>query len=222
MLRNGFVFFLLLVGTGSAWATLVTGHVTDAQTSAPISDAVVSYFNVFGPFGGTTTDDAGFYSVDIPQGTPFFYVNADGYVTYSDDIGVEATPLVVDVALTEAGTIKGIVRDAGTLQPLPGERIFLIHSDHLELSGDAATTDENGAYELDDRAPGAYGVCVKDPDDHYRDACYDTLLIGADGVAHYTEIHLAPGSVSQNIDRARRCRARSPIVISAPRSRAKR
>jgi hypothetical protein len=202
MLRNAVVFMLLLVSASSARATLVTGHVTDAQTLAPISGASVSYFNVFGPFGGTTTDNAGFYSLDIPQGTPFFYVSADGYVTYSDDIRVEVTPLTMNVALTEAGTIKGTVRDAGTLQPLPGERIFLIHSDQPELSSDAATTDETGAYELDGLAPGTYGVCVKDADDNYRDACYDTLVIGADGVAHYTEIDVAPGSVTQNIDLA--------------------
>ncbi len=200
MLRMTVAVSLFVLALSRACATMVSGHITDAQTSAPIAAADFSYFLVpFGPFGDTTADENGYYSLDVPQGSASLGFAAPGYVSVNDSRDIDATPLVIDVALYKVSSVSGTVRDAQSMQPVPGQSLILVRAADSSVYS-YATTDVDGTYTFEDVPPDSYGVCANDPTDDYRDMCYDNMLVGADGVLHFSTIDVTPGSSFQGID----------------------
>jgi hypothetical protein len=200
MLRIAVAIALIVLTVARASATVVSGRITDAQTSAPIAGANFSYFLVpFGPFGDTTTDDNGNYSLDVPQGAANLGFAAPGYVSVNDSREIDAAPLVIDVALYKVSSVSGTVRDAQSMQPVDGEELVLVRANDSSVYA-YASTDTDGTYLFEQIPPGSYGVCVMNPSDDYRDMCYDNVLVGADGVLHFSTIDVTPGSSFQGVD----------------------
>jgi hypothetical protein len=194
--------FLIIICTAAspAYATLVSGHVTDSATGLPISNAAVEYTeDFFAGSGSTFTDSDGYYEFDIPSGgAGDISASADGYLQQDQSFDVDNDPLTIDFALVVASSISGTITDSLTLQPIANANVSLLDTSNAVVN--TVQTDENGVYVLSDVQPGQYGVCVIDATDVYLDSCYANMTIGSDGVAHFTTLTVSAGSVFSGID----------------------
>jgi hypothetical protein len=159
----------------------VTGTITDANTSAPITTAVVSFnqsnggHNAFAGAGGTYTDSpqAGDYTVSI---------SAPGYATeYYSDTYLEASAAVVtitdggsyviDAALEPESTITGTITDPAST-PLSNYTVFLFSENEGWGVANSAITLADGSYSFAQLAPGNYKVVVQNSNDSLIDEWY--------------------------------------------------
>ena len=185
-----------------AQATPVSGHITDADTQAPIAGASFSGFILFNPNYSfiTTTDAQGFYQVDLPDGNTYdVEASADGYVTLFDSITPNGTPVVADFVLYAGASIQGTVRQAADNSALAGANVTLLNADTAAFLGQSET-DAAGNYAFGPLNPGNYAICVIDHDDLYLDTCYEQMTTGADGVPVFTAIALTAGQSATAID----------------------
>jgi hypothetical protein len=110
---------------------IITGHVTDAQSGAPLpgARAWTRHEPLSLAYGGPLADAQGVYRIVVPGGTtynvhahdiPALYPRA----AYSDNpvtVGVGQT-ITADIGLTRGGRITGVLSAADTGQPLAGAR----------------------------------------------------------------------------------------------------
>ncbi len=87
LIRPIHLFFLLLLLSASlssfSQTFTINGKVTDAKTGEPIPFATIS---IIGKFIGTTTDTAGFFSLQAPKKTDSLQVSSIGYITVKKSI----------------------------------------------------------------------------------------------------------------------------------------
>ncbi len=85
-IQKTFLLFLFLIGTTAIQAnpkSFVSGQVKNKQTKSPIEFCTVRVFNTSDSLiNGATTDEKGFFSIDLPQGT---YIIKTSYIGYQED-----------------------------------------------------------------------------------------------------------------------------------------
>ncbi|MCL4538853.1 MAG: carboxypeptidase regulatory-like domain-containing protein [Bacteroidetes bacterium] len=152
--------------TGPATGT-ITGAVTDATTSNPISSATV----IVGSLTATTTSQ-GTYSIShVPAGTDTVAVSANGYLSASKQIQVSSgASETVNFSMEPAATtVSGTVTDATTKTP--------IGSVVITLGSQSTTTSTQGTYSFSNVAPGGYTVTAS----------------GANYISQSKQIQVSPG-----------------------------
>lgn len=139
----------------------VRGRVVDSQSGQPLGSAPVRFTSLddVPPQGrktySTTSEPDGRYDVDLPVGTYSACVSgqsvsggsAQGYVYSCRDVAVTtATTTSYDVPVDPAVSVRGVVRDGATGEPVAGVRVFLGRR-WPEVSP-VATTAADGSYVL--------------------------------------------------------------------------
>lgn len=154
--------------------SLVFGHLTDAESGAPIPQGAVRFLDSQGEFRGfaRVNWDGGYASEQgLPTGTyRVFFEDYDlGYVDeyYNDKPTLAAADTItltapgnrlgLDAALTRGGLISGRVTDAGTGNPVPFSIVVVYSATGAELG--RGYPDQDGEYTVTTGLPvGSYHV----------------------------------------------------------------
>lgn len=199
----GWILFLLVLAAEApaSRAAMLSGHVTDAVTAAPVSGASIYGSVLFQPnvSFSATTDADGYYAVDVVDAQYDMSVRADGYVQAFAGAAVSGGPIVVDFALSRPAAISGTVRDHVSGEGIANETVVLNPVDPGNPGG-AAQSAPDGSYVIDGVAPGQYSVCVLNAYDVYLDQCYDAMDVPASGIPAYTTVQLGGGEQRTGID----------------------
>lgn len=134
----------------------ISGTVTDAMTTFPISGAKVSIFQTTTLIATVTANGSGFYSVpNLAPGSYIISATATGYETDIKGaiVQVGATETVNFQLATTPGTISGTVTDLGTMSPIQGALIE-VYEGSLVIG--FADTDAMGNYTVPSLPPGSY------------------------------------------------------------------
>jgi hypothetical protein len=139
----------------------VSGRVIDIVTAQGVPGAMVTAFNNGGAqVGFTLADEEGNYRIDdLVAGSVALHASADGYDegTLSVLIDSGGTLQNKDIGVSpHRGGVEGIVLDAdNNLNPISGVRV---RAQIVGGSGRSATTDNQGAYQIDGLVDGDYTV----------------------------------------------------------------
>jgi 5-hydroxyisourate hydrolase-like protein (transthyretin family) len=194
----------------------ISGVVTDAATGYPIGGVRVMLFDSAGDQVYTNGDsdtgpDGSYDFTNLPAGAykvEFSSEGALGFQYYNDANTLGAATAVtlsagqavtnIDGALTQGGTLEGVVTDAVTGQGVGDASVSI-----LDARGDYLTfafTDPNGHYEVSGLAPGTYyvevfpsgqGVSSKDQPEFYG---------GTTGLAGSTPVTITAGATTAGIN----------------------
>lgn len=139
----------------------ITGNVSDANTLAPIENAIIQVFTLDGTLLGVTlTDMNGNYTISgLPGGTVVLVVRAQGYQSQMQNVSVTrgSTATVNFLLEDNPSSVSGIVTDIRTGEPISQVlvQIFPIGSNVPIRS---TLTDPNGFYILTGLPAGAYVI----------------------------------------------------------------
>lgn len=195
----------------------ISGTVTNAATSAPISGVQVQIIHPSGTvLANATTNGAGVYTCPIGLTTGSYYVRTTSSVGFLNQIynGIAcqgctpvlgtavpvttgATTTGINFALTAGGRISGTVTDAVTSAPIPGVSVQITNSGGVVVTG--IGTDGSGNYISRIGLPtGIYYVQTVFSD--YVDKVYnDTNCQGCD-VTRGTPISVTAGATTSAIN----------------------
>ena len=181
-------------------ATTLSGHVTDAATFEAIAGATVSGSKLFSNVSfQATTDSAGYYQVELIDGTYTVSAKADAYLQANDSANPNGSPLIVDFALKKPAAISGSVRELTSGNALAHAIVLLMPLDQGIVGAEAVSADD-GSYSISDLSPGHYRACVANPLDDYIDQCYDGQNLAPSGSIGYTPIALGSGQNLFGVD----------------------
>jgi protocatechuate 3,4-dioxygenase beta subunit len=150
----------------------ISGQVTDAISTLPVSGATVRVFANNTLIASATTNGAGNYTIDGLD--PTSYVVTASAATYQTGV----TGAIVQAAQTSTvnfalqstpGTISGTVTDAFTGLPVEG---VLIQVNNNGIPVYSTETDASGNYTIADVSPGSYVVLAEEE-------IYQTGIVGA-------------------------------------------
>jgi RHS repeat-associated protein len=149
----------------------ITGHVTNAKTKEPITDAEVAFYGETSefPLQYAYTDGTGKYELEglksgtyrvgfLPFGYEASYYNGRTSLATADGIKITAGSAAtgIDGALRPLASISGVVKDATTHAARVGIEAC-VSSENFSFSG-CAPTDSEGRYTVNGLAPGHYRV----------------------------------------------------------------
>ncbi|MWC31119.1 beta strand repeat-containing protein [Paenibacillus sp. MMS18-CY102] len=143
----------------------VTGTITNAQTLAPITGALVEVLDNRNSILATATTNAlGSYTIAslAPATNDRLRISADTFVTQVIGFAIQAGQTsVVNAALSPfAGTLAGTITDNVTGAGLAGASIRVFTSEGITLQ--TTMTDANGNYAISSLAPGSYSIVIAD------------------------------------------------------------
>ncbi len=188
----------------------ITGRVTD-EAGAPIANAKVRAIDPdTHARGGARTDEDGNYSISgLKTGSYLVNANAPGYLPqfYNGAADRDSATRVavtegsttsgIDFALSNGGSISGVVSDEETGEPLAG-RVVIAGSTETTVGfalHRRARTDEAGRYTITGLTSGSYIVGV--PGGHgYAGEFYDNVRSRAEATA----VEVTEGSATENIN----------------------
>ena len=135
---------------------LLRGHVVDASTSAPVSNASVAVFSRLPAYGSASTDSDGRFTVDaLADATYDLHVSSDSYVTSSQQIVVSGGAVAdVEVRLEQAPAVLIHLVDATTGGPVDGN---VAVTDATRKFNGQATKVDNGIFKVSLK-PGSYNA----------------------------------------------------------------
>ncbi|MCE4625726.1 MAG: carboxypeptidase regulatory-like domain-containing protein [Desulfurococcales archaeon] len=131
----------------------IAGVVTDLITGNPIAGALVT---VVEANKTVTTNESGFFQVEVPAGTYTLTVEASGYEPFETTVSVEENETVfLTIQLTPAGygTIEGYVFDAETMEPI--SNALVVVDEDMNYS---AVTGPDGFYMIENVPAGIHVV----------------------------------------------------------------
>ena len=174
----------------------LSGQVTDANTSVPITGADVS---INGPLNqAKKTDSFGNYAFpDLPDGTYDVTVSAAGYETAGERVVISQGDVVVDVELTPiqvTPTISGTVTDSVSGDPIAGAMVLAI--DTVTFSSVFDSTDANGNYAFFGLGDGFYQVLVTA--DTYLPGFDSVTVSGSPAILNF-KLMQAPATISGTV-----------------------
>ncbi|MCG7525481.1 MFS transporter [Streptomyces sp. OfavH-34-F] len=148
------VYDILLAGTSG-----LAGTVRDAESGAPVADAVVVVTDVRGDVLTTGKSGASgeFTFGELVPGAVTVAVNAAGFRPLALPVEVGGQGVTrVDAALRAGALVQGVVRAGARRHPLPDARVTLVDAAGNVVAH--ATTGEDGAYAFTDLDAGEYTV----------------------------------------------------------------
>lgn len=157
----------------------LSGRVTDVSTGAGLGGVQVTLYDAEGggSVASTTTGSDGtyaFYGLDadtydigfdassVGNYLPLYY-NGETSLSSGDQVAVAVgqTVIGVDAAMRAGGMLSGVVTDAGTHAPVVGATVTVYDSDGNSVG--SATTDDSGAYTVEQLPTGTYDVGFAGP-----------------------------------------------------------
>ena len=196
----------------------ISGTVTDADTGAPLSEALVQ---IFAPGGGVIvsvrTNSIGFYTSQVGLATGRYYVASlrpGGYegqvysniacapcdVTTGIPVSVTAGSITtgINFALRKRGRISGTITDAATSAPLANVLVEILNSSGDQLSG--GITNISGNYTTLAELPSGtyYARTFNTPG--YVDELYNNIECAGCVVTSGTPITVTAGSTTTGIN----------------------
>ncbi|MEP7258300.1 MAG: carboxypeptidase-like regulatory domain-containing protein, partial [Flavitalea sp.] len=156
---------LLLVNAFQASATgnnmpapdPIKGKVVDKTTGSPVSGATVS---LKGQSGGTSSNDLGEFTINIPSGRSILVISSVGYTTTEQAVSGSSLNIVIAISQAQAGleevvvTALGIQRSVKSLtystQRISGEQVNQIRDANFantlsgKIAGLTVTSSANG------------------------------------------------------------------------------
>ena len=143
-LSNGTVFWYNF--TMVPENAVIKGYVMEAESRGPIEDARINIWDGDEGGNGTNSDSSGYYEMYAPALYWWFWANADGYSSFSDQFDlIEYEEKWINITLKPMNSmIKGYVSEEDTRGPLEGVRVT---SYEME-GGNESTTDASGYYEF--------------------------------------------------------------------------
>lgn len=166
----------------------IQGTVTNADTAAPASDAVVEFYNDTGQLVARFFASTGTYpATGLPPGDYFAVASAFGLfaelhedipcpngacaVTTGTPVSIVANGSVtLDFALNQGAVLSGVVTDADTGSPLADIALSIWDPDRFLFY--FALTDAGGAYSVAGLPSGNYRVATSTPTLFYIDQAY--------------------------------------------------
>ncbi|MFZ4190904.1 MFS transporter [Streptomyces pseudogriseolus] len=175
----------------------VRGFVRGAD-STPVPRAAVTLISLGGrQLGRSVAQDDGSYAVDAPSaGSYVLIAAADGHQPQASTVVVNGEPVSYDVLLSGTSGMTGVVRAAGTGQPVKDAMVIV-----TDVRGDllaTGTTGEQGEFAFTELVPGAVTVAVNAAG--YRPRALP-VEIGATGVTR-VEADLETGAHVRGVVRA--------------------
>jgi EmrB/QacA subfamily drug resistance transporter len=175
----------------------VRGFVRGAE-SAPVPQAAVTLISLAGrQLGRSVAQSDGSYALDAPgAGSYVLIASADGYQPQASTVVVNGEPLAYDILLSGTSGLTGLVRAAGSGQPVKDAMVIV-----TDVRGDLLATQvtgEQGEFSFAELVPGAVTVAVNAPGFRPRAL---PVEVGGTGVTR-VEIDLDPGARVQGVVRA--------------------
>lgn len=185
----------LVPGGGS-----ISGTVTDAVSSSPISGATIQIFQGSTLIAIETTNVSGNYSSpQLAPGTYTLVATATGYRDQAVGAMVEAGNItIVDFSLsTLPGAIAGTVTDAVTTNPIQGATVTA-YSGSIAIA--SADTDASGNYTLPNLAPGEYTLVVLA--NNYQDQTAGAIVVAGATTTVNFALDPSPGTIAGTVTRS--------------------
>ncbi|MEU1849191.1 MFS transporter [Streptomyces sp. NPDC019990] len=175
----------------------VRGYVRGHE-SAPVPRAAVTLISPAGrQLGRSVARADGSYAVDAPgSGSYVLIASADGYQPQASTVVVNGEPVAYDILLSGTSALTGLVRAAGSGQPVRDAMVIV-----TDVRGDllaSASTGEQGEFSFAELVPGAVTVAVNAAG--YRPRALP-VEVGGTGVTR-VEIDLDSGARVQGVVRA--------------------
>ncbi|MCF4139192.1 MFS transporter [Streptomyces sp. Tue 6430] len=185
------------VPAASSGGIPVRGLVRGAE-SAPVPQAAVTLISLTGrQLGRSVTQADGSYGLDAPgAGSYVLIASADGFQPQASTIVVDGEPVAYDILLSGTSGLGGVVRAAGTGEPV-GHAMVVV----TDVRGDllaTGTTGEQGEFSFAELVPGAVTVAVNAAGFRPRAL---PVEVGATGVTR-VELVLDAGAQVQGVVRA--------------------
>lgn len=175
--------FLTVPGVGAVTVNFelslgapISGRITIQDLGTAVSGVDIDVFTQSGTLVDSvnaTTDGSGDYSIGVfppgnyllradPTAASFlverFYLNGDSRLTATPISVSGPTPISdINIQVLRGGLIRGLVKDAGTLEPVSGVDLDVFDSLGTFQNANAATV-ASGTYELGPMPPGQYFV----------------------------------------------------------------
>ncbi|MET9761158.1 MFS transporter [Streptomyces sp. NPDC006372] len=175
----------------------VRGFVRGAE-SAPVPQAAVTLISLAGrQLGRSVAQADGSYALDAPgAGSYVLIASADGFQPQASTVVVNDEPVAYDILLSGTSGLTGLVRAAGSGQPVKDAMVIV-----TDVRGDLlanGTTGEQGEFSFAELVPGAVTVAVNAAG--YRPRALP-VEVGGTGVTR-VEIDLDSGASVQGVVRA--------------------
>ncbi|MFI7137610.1 MFS transporter [Streptomyces massasporeus] len=166
--------------------------------SAPVPQAAVTLISLAGrQLGRSVAQADGSYAVDAPgAGSYVLIASADGFQPQASTVVVNGEPAAFDILLSGTSGLTGLVRAAGSGQPVKDAMVIV-----TDVRGDLlanGTTGEQGEFSFAELVPGAVTVAVNAAG--YRPRALP-VEVGVTGVTRI-EIDLDAGARVQGVVRA--------------------
>ncbi|GAA2408028.1 MFS transporter [Streptomyces glaucosporus] len=175
----------------------VRGHVRGAE-SAPVPRAAVTLISLTGrQLGRSVARGDGAYALDAPgAGSYVLIASADGFQPQASTIVVDGEPFTYDILLNGTSGLSGVVRAAGSGEPVSGAMVVV-----TDVRGDVLATgqtDELGVFSFAELVPGPVTLAVNAAE--HRPAALP-VEVGGTGVTR-VEVELRAGAQVQGTVRA--------------------
>ncbi|MEU3252942.1 MFS transporter [Streptomyces sp. NPDC006997] len=183
--------------TGAPTGIPVRGQIRGAE-DAPVPQAAVTLISLSGrQLGRSVAQPDGSYAVDAPgEGSYVLIASADGFQPQASTIVVNGEPLSYDVLLGGTSGLSGLVRAAGSGEPLPDAMVVVTDVRGDLLAG--GTTGAQGEFSFTELVPGAVTVAVNATG--YRPSALP-VEVGGTGVTR-VEVELDAGARVRGVVRA--------------------
>ena len=140
----------------------VSGYVRHGE-GTPLPGATITLIDPAGRQAGVVRSGPdGRYRLPVPARGPYTLIGmAVAHEPYAGAVLVTERPAEVDMLLPGGSTLSGVVRAAGTGEPLSGVAVALADGNG-EVIGTTVTS-ETGAYRLENLVPGPYTLAMSAP-----------------------------------------------------------
>ncbi len=184
---------IALIGT-AAHASTLSGSVNDAHTQAPLQGAsvIATVAGTTTPYS-TSTDAAGLFSLDVPDGQATVVVQHAGYFDATTQIQTPITALPA-VQMEIENIVVVTLRDAVSGESVSSPTIILYDFDRHSPYESAAPGFGGTAVFI--VPTGIYSVCQSSLFDQYLDSCYDDHITGQDGSTTLTPLPIGGGTTT--------------------------
>ncbi len=142
---------------------IINGTVVNSVTGAPVSRAIVRLQGME-PAQTFTGEDGRFELKDVPEGRAFLTAERPGFQLSNrlgpQQVTVNSSTSAIQLKMVPQSSLRGHVRNSDG-EPVESVQVQVFRRQVMNgvrewMPANTSTTDETGAFEIDDLAPGAY------------------------------------------------------------------